>query len=85
MCCIAGPRLEKGTSRRQSTKDVAAAPAGNSEDFGPYPAFEVVRVKQIFDSFDTDGSGSVLLKEFINCAAWRMAYSPVCLCACACV
>lgn len=46
-----------------------------TQDFGPYSLAEVVRVKHIFDSFDTDMSGSVLLKEFITCAAWRQMYS----------
>ena len=50
-----------------------------TQDFGPYSLAEVVRVKHIFDSFDTDMSGSVLLKEFITCAAWRQIYSSVCL------
>ena len=38
---------------------------------------EIVRVKQIFESFDTDMSGSVLLKEFMNCAAWRQTFPAV--------
>jgi hypothetical protein len=58
----------KGTRRKS---------VSNPDDFGPYSHIEVVRVKQIYDSFDLDGSGSVSLKEFINCAAWRQAYSSV--------
>ncbi len=48
-----------------------------TQDFGPYPLAEVIRVKHIFDSFDSDMSGTVLLKEFVNCAAWRQMYPPV--------
>ena len=77
---LSEPRRVKAetTASRRPTKK----PAPVSYDFGPYAVPEIVRVKQIFDSFDTDLSGTVLLKEFMNCAAWRQSYASVSLVFC---
>jgi len=44
--------------------------------FGPYSTLEVIRVRQLFDSVDLDGSGTVELQEMLDHPEWSSSYGP---------
>jgi WD40 repeat protein len=43
--------------------------------FGPYSAIEVIRVRQLFESADRDGNGSVELEELLSNPEWNAVCS----------
>lgn len=73
---ISWPDRHKATTQhnsRCSSKcdgDTVAIPAR----FGPYSTLEVIRARQLFDTMNTDGSGSVRVAEMLTNPEWRSAY-----------
>lgn len=51
-------------------------PTKNSLTFGAYTTNDVIELKNLFDSFDVDGSGAIDVKEFAGSTAWQASSFP---------